>query len=96
MAGKLRIEVVAGDAAGQTLRSLVVDEGTSVIEAVRQAGMEEDHPGLVVDPDRLGIFGRRVDADHLLKDGDRIEIYRPLKADPKEVRRQLAELAKKR
>ncbi len=96
MVRKLSVEVVAGDADAQILRRLDVAEGATVMDAVKQADLETDYPALVIDQDRLGIFGRRVDADQVLKDGDRIEVYRPLKADPKEVRRQLAELAKKR
>ncbi|WP_440310831.1 RnfH family protein, partial [Klebsiella pneumoniae] len=68
--------------------------GTTLAEAVAGAKMAERLPGLLVDEARLGIFGRLRPPDSLLRDGDRVEIYRPLAADPKEVRRQLAELAR--
>ncbi len=96
MAAELTIEVVAGDAGRQTLRRLVVPEGTTVSDAIKRAGLDAVLPDLEIDPARLGIFGQRVEPDQPLKDGDRVEIYRPLKADPKEVRRQLAALNRKR
>lgn len=43
---------------------------------------------------KLGVFSEKVDGDYLMQEGDRLEIYRPLLADPKEVRRQLAALGK--
>ena len=58
-------------------------------EAIAAAGVEEAFPGSV-DPQRLGIFARRVDPGQVLRDGDRIEIYRPLALDPKEARRRRA------
>ncbi len=95
MADKLNIEVVAGDAKRQVFKRLTVSQGTTVREALLIADLEAQFPNLVVDPDRLGIFGRLVDPDQPLLDGDRLEVYRPLKADPKEIRRHLAELARK-
>lgn len=62
------------------------------MEAVRSSGLLEEHPGL--DTSRIGIFGEQVEPDRLLEDGDRVEIYRPLTADPKEVRRELARQGK--
>jgi putative ubiquitin-RnfH superfamily antitoxin RatB of RatAB toxin-antitoxin module len=47
-------------------------------------------PEVAFDPSRLGIFSRRVTADDLLHDGDRVEIYRPLTLDPKDARRRRA------
>jgi hypothetical protein len=47
-------------------------------------------PGLVIDPAHLGIFSRKVAPDHVLGEGDRVEIYRPLILDPKEARRRRA------
>jgi putative ubiquitin-RnfH superfamily antitoxin RatB of RatAB toxin-antitoxin module len=49
-----------------------------------------------VDPAAVGIFGRKVSLERVLENGDRVEIYRPLIADPKEVRRQRASLAPSR
>ena len=66
----------------------------TAIEAVRLSGIEEQIEGLVAADHTLGVFGKRVKPDHVLGSGDRVEIYRPLKADPKIVRREMAALGK--
>jgi len=90
----IHIEVAAALPQRQLVIALEVPAGTTLAEAVARANMAERLPGLVVDEARLGVFGRLRPPDSLLRDGDRVEIYRPLAADPKEVRRQLAELAR--
>lgn len=87
----IRIEVVYAEPERQPLLSLSVPAGTTAIEAVRLSGLLESFPYL--DPggsNRLGVFGKLCKPEQELRDGDRVEIYRPLKADPKEVRRRLA------
>ena len=88
----LSIEVVAALPDRQWLVELDVPSGTTAWEAVQQSGLAERVPDYPIDRQRMGIFGRLCRADQVLSDGDRVELYRPLKADPKEVRRQLAEL----
>ncbi len=66
---------------------------SSMKEVQAVAGVADRLPALVATDD-LGIFGRRVAADYVLSEGDRVELYRPLKADPKTVRRELARLGK--
>jgi len=89
---KLAIEVAAALPDRQVVIPLVVDEGCTVWEAVEASKIGDRLPDLSVDPKRVGIFGRICQPERELKNGDRVEIYRPLTADPKEVRRQLAEL----
>ena len=55
-----------------------------------QSGILQELPQVTFDPARLGIFSRRVAADDVLQDGDRVEIYRPLTLDPKDARRRRA------
>ncbi|MGY6587123.1 MAG: RnfH family protein [Wenzhouxiangella sp.] len=88
----LSVEVVAALPERQWLVALQVPVGTTVWEAVQRSGLAEQVPDYPIDRQRLGLFGRLCRADQPLSDGDRVELYRPLKADPKEVRRQLAEL----
>lgn len=88
------IEVVAALPDRQLVLELKVPPGTSLIEAVRLARLEERLPGLEIDEERLGVFGRVRRPDEAVVEGDRVEVYRPLSADPKEIRRQLAELAR--
>jgi uncharacterized protein len=96
MADGIHVEVAAGLPDRQVVIVLEVPEGTTALEAVERADLGRKLPEHEIAPDRLGIFGRRCRADQVLADGDRVEVYRPLKADPKEVRRQLAELERHR
>jgi putative ubiquitin-RnfH superfamily antitoxin RatB of RatAB toxin-antitoxin module len=87
---KIKVEVVYALPQKQTLLALEVAVGTTVIEAVRASGILESYPEIDIANSKLGIFGRMAKADEVLQPGERVEIYRPLKADPKEVRRRLA------
>jgi putative ubiquitin-RnfH superfamily antitoxin RatB of RatAB toxin-antitoxin module len=62
----------------------------SAEEAVRASGLLEEFPELAGQVLSLGVFGRRVDGRHVLRAGDRLEIYRPLKVDPRDARRRAA------
>ena len=92
----MKIELAAGFKDTQCLLELDVPEGTTVWEAVTLAiqdkGFVAEWPEHPVDPSQVGIFGQRCKPDRLLQAGDRIELYRPLTADPKEVRRELAKI----
>ncbi len=88
----LTIEVVAALPERQSLVELEISEGTTAWDAVQRSGLMERLPEFPFDRQRIGIFGRACRPDQPLRDGDRVELYRPLKADPKEVRRQLADL----
>jgi putative ubiquitin-RnfH superfamily antitoxin RatB of RatAB toxin-antitoxin module len=79
---RLHIEVVRAWPERLELCALELDEGATVRSALAAAGMTA--------PQGAGIHGRRVPLDTRLTDGDRVEIYRPLRADPKEARRQRA------
>ena len=72
------------------LRELDLPEGASVQGAIEASGFREAWPEAQVNEDRLGIFARKCDFATQLRDGDRVEIYRPLKIDPKEARRKRA------
>ncbi len=83
----IRVEVAYGEAQRQKIIPLVVYEGTKLIEAVERSALSYYFPQLDWATLDYGIFGRSQPADYLLRDGDRVEIYRPLIADPKEMRR---------
>lgn len=74
----------------QVLIAMEVRAGTTVGEAVVQSGLSSAHKGMDVKSGKFGIFGKRVSPDDVIKNGDRIEIYRPLTADPKDARRRRA------
>lgn len=92
----IRVEVAAALSDRQVVIELEVPAGTTLFDAVERAELHRILPELAVDENRLGIFGKRRSPDTVLQDGDRVEVYRPLTADPKIVRRQLAELARRR
>lgn len=89
----MQVEVVYATAEQQWLLVVDVAPGTTLREAVRLSGIAEQVPGLDIDACPLGIFGKVVTeaAQQAVVEGDRIELYRPLVIDPKEVRKQRAD-----
>ena len=87
---KLSVDVVYAQAGRVSHRTVELAVGSTVREAIEAAGMLEALPGGLFDAAQLGIFSRKVSADHLVQEGDRIEIYRPLLIDPMEARRRRA------
>lgn len=94
MSKKIDIEAVYALPGEQMLFSLSVPAGTKIAEALRLCGILEKYPEINLATSKLGIFGKLAKADTVLRDHDRIEIYRPLIADPKEMRRMRAEQGK--
>lgn len=87
---EITVEVVYALPGNQLLVELSVVPGTTAREAIAQSGILARFPQIDPDRQRIGIFGRVVKADAVLQAGDRVEIYRPLIADPKEARRRRA------
>ena len=87
----LRVSVVYAEPGRQFVRELDVAPGTTVAEAIRLSAIAELANLSEADLSRVGIFGKPVAASATLREGDRVEIYRPLKIDPKEARRRRAE-----
>lgn len=84
----LQVEVVYSPAADQVDRvELTVAAGATVEQVLHSSGLLQRHPGLALDPAMLGIWGRRAPLDQPVRDGDRIELYRPLTIDPMQARR---------
>jgi putative ubiquitin-RnfH superfamily antitoxin RatB of RatAB toxin-antitoxin module len=86
----IQVEVAYGTPDKQRLLVLSVERGCTAGEAIEGSGIRDEFPEIDPQPVAVGIFGLKVDLGHPLRDGDRVEIYRPLIADPKEVRRQRA------
>jgi putative ubiquitin-RnfH superfamily antitoxin RatB of RatAB toxin-antitoxin module len=86
----IRIEVVHALPEAYQSLWLVLDSGARVADALEQAGRQGFLDLVEVDASRLAIFSRLVDASTPLRDGDRIEVLRPLQADPKQARRNRA------
>ncbi len=88
-AKKIRVEVAYAESERQYLLELTVPSGSDVNHVLNQSGIVERHR-LDLDVNSVGIFGRVVQLEQLVAEGDRVEVYRPLTADPKEIRRELA------
>ncbi len=93
----IAVEVVYALADKQKLLRLTVPYGATVREAALRSGLDAHFPGLDLATSPLGIFGKAVakPEERVLEEGERVEIYRPLIADPKEVRKQRAAKAAK-
>lgn len=87
---RLAVEVVFARPDQQPVLLVEVAAGSTVEQAIRVSGILERFPEIDLDRDRVGVFGKLTRLDRVLKAGDRVEIYRPLIGDPKEIRRRLA------
>lgn len=86
----MRIEVVYALADKSELVKLDLPDGSTVLQAVEASGLLAKHPEIDVKKNKFGIYAKLAKADAVLREQDRVEIYRPLIADPKEVRKQRA------
>lgn len=87
----IAVEVAVAWPELQVVVPLKLAEGSTVADAIDRSGLRERFPDLKISPERLGVFAERRMPDDRLRDGDRVEIYRPLKVDPKVARRLAAE-----
>lgn len=92
----ISVEVVYALPHEQRVLSLMVDSQSTVEEIIRQSGVLTLYPEIDLTQNKVGVFSRNVKLDARVRDHDRIEIYRPLLADPKEIRRKRAEQAKQK
>lgn len=90
----IQIQLVYALRDRQELVALRMPAGTTVQQAVDASGLLQKHAEINLADNKLGIFGKLTKPDAVLRDGDRVEIYRALIADPKEVRRKRAEEGK--
>ena len=90
----IAVEVAYARAEEQVVLALELPAGSTLREAVERSGILERFPEIEPGSMKAGIFGKLKKADQVLQAGDRVEIYRPLIADPKEVRKQRAAAGK--
>lgn len=88
------VEVVYALPERQRVVRVPLRDGMTAFEAVQAADLVAEFPELAAGVPVLGLYGRRVEATQALCDGDRVEIYRPLKFDPREARRNAAQGAR--
>lgn len=89
------IEVVYALPHEQTLLTFEVATGSTIKETILQSGILEKYPQIDINSVKVGIFGKLKKMSEVVREKDRIEIYRPLIADPKEVRKRRAAAGKK-
>ena len=91
---EISVEVIYALPGRQVLRRLRLPAGSCVADAIRASGLAVEFPE--IDPGLVGIYGKRADPEDRLRDLDRVELYRPLRADPKETRRSRAAIKRRR
>jgi len=91
---KIKIELVYALPQEQSLFSLEVPPASTIADAIVLSGLLEKYPEIDLEKGKFGLFGKLSKSDTVLREKDRVEIYRPLLADPKEVRRKRAEEGK--
>ena len=90
----IEVEVAYAQPERQLILTVEVPVGTTAIEAARLSGIEEQFPDIELGKNRMGVFGKLCKPDRVLIAGDRVEVYRPLLADPRAARRELAAAGK--
>lgn len=90
MADNITVEVAYARPERQWLLPVTVPTGATAREAIEQSGLLAQCPEIDLSQNRIGVFGREAPLEQVLNAGERVEIYRPLLADPKDVRRRLA------
>ena len=88
MADLVRVQLRYATPLREYYRELTLAPGTTIEQAIAQSGVLQDIPGIDLAVQPVGIFGKKRPLDTVLRDRDRIEIYRPLLADPKDSRRR--------
>lgn len=83
----MQVEIVFALPERQALLALEVGEGSTVADVIAQSGIGRTFPAVALADLQAGIWGRPVGRDHAVREGDRVELYRPLEMDPKEARR---------
>ncbi|MBW9432758.1 RnfH family protein [Atlantibacter hermannii] len=96
MPAKITVEVAYALPEKQYLRRVTLEAGATVEQAINASGLLALRTDIDLAKNKVGVYSRLVKLTDALSDGDRVEIYRPLIADPKELRRQRAEKAAKK
>lgn len=90
MTDRIRVQVIYALPERQDIVTIELPEGATALQAVEASGLLQKYPDIDTARNKFGVFAKLVKGDQVLRDRDRVEIYRALIADPKEVRRQRA------
>ncbi len=91
MSALIKVELVLAMPESQWLVSVEVESGSTISDVIASSGIADRFPGVDLDALETGVWGTPVPRDHVVRDGDRVEFYRPLQMDPREARRKLAD-----
>ncbi len=91
---QIKVEVAYAQPDGQVIIPVDIENGANLDDAINLSGILDQFPDIDLTKNKVGIFGKLAKLDRELRSGDRVEIYRALIADPKEVRRRRAAEAK--
>ena len=94
MPDEILVEIAYALPEEQVIISIKVPSKSDVKQAIEKSGIQKKFPSIDLSKNKVGIFGKKTTLDHVLKNRDRIEIYRPLILDPKEMRRKRAKKKK--
>lgn len=94
MSTKINVEVIYALPKEQITFTVSVEQGATAQQAIEASGILAKYPEIELNKNKLGIYSRLIKLDTVLQDGERVEIYRPLTADPKEMRKRRALKAK--
>jgi putative ubiquitin-RnfH superfamily antitoxin RatB of RatAB toxin-antitoxin module len=86
----LRAEVCYAGPEGQFVLPVELPEGATLADAIAASGLAARVPGLLIDDRHVGVFSKTRSLDTVLQAGDRVEVYRPLRVDPRAARRERA------
>lgn len=92
---RVTLEVAYATPADQTVLILESEPGITVEQAIERSGILDQHPEIDLKVNKVGVYGKAAKLNQVLNSGDRVEIYRPLIADPKEARKKRAQQGKK-
>lgn len=90
MADSINVEIAFAKPERQEIVGLKLSQGSTVRQAIEASGLLQRYPEIELETAKVGIYSKLAKLDTALRDKDRVEIYRPLIADPKEVRKQRA------
>lgn len=85
----MNVGVAYANATGQLWLELDLPEGSTARDAIEQSGMLDRFPDIDLEQQKIGVYGKFVKLDTPLKEGDRVEIYRPISCDPTKVDRRI-------
>ncbi len=84
----MNVGVAYADRFKQVWLRLDVPEGSTLMDAIERSGLLKQFPEIDLDQQKIGVFGKLTRLDAVLEEGARVEIYRPITADPETVERR--------